>query len=76
MFGVERQQAHEMQDVGVIRVCGERLLAADLGIEMPPGPQMAKAGFMKFGGRGRSSGGGPAFATAHLRISKWPSAKL
>jgi hypothetical protein len=61
-----------VQAAGVIGVRGKRLLATDLGIEILPGPHMAKAGFMEFCGRRRSSGGGPAFATAHLRFSKWP----
>jgi hypothetical protein len=57
--GVERQQAHQMQRVGMARVGGERLLTTMPGIEMPPGTTVAEPGLMERRRRGRKcmSGG-------------------
>ena len=78
LLGMEGQETHEMQGIRVFRVYREGLLAAKLGVEVPPGAEMLKAGLME---RRRSScrrrvpgcpgalGGGPAFAAVHQRIS-------
>jgi hypothetical protein len=58
-----------VKDVGVIGIRRQRLLAADLSVEMPAGLHMAKARLIEFGGRLGFSGGSPAFATAHQHIS-------
>jgi hypothetical protein len=63
------QDPHQMKDVRMIGVCRERLLAADLSVEIPAALHMAKACLIELGGRLGSSGGSPAFATAHQRIS-------
>jgi len=61
LLGMKRQQAHEMQGVGVAGIRRERFLAADLGVERPPGAQMAKAGLAQ---RGRRVG------VAHLVLGR------
>jgi len=67
-----------MQGVGVFRLYRKSLLAANLGVEMPPVVEMLKAGLIERGGRVRrrraqgclgALGGCPAFATVHQRIS-------
>ena len=74
-----------MQDIGVIRIDYEGLLAANLRVEIPSGLSMAETGRMQRGRRVGacrrwsglgSSASGPAFATIHQRISGGPSAKL
>jgi hypothetical protein len=74
-----------MQGVRVIRIRRKRLLAANLGIEISSGSQMTEAGVAE---RSRCacawtiriylgcSGGCPAVATVHQRISGGPSANL
>ena len=47
LSGVERQQPHQMQRVGVIGIDRERLLAADLGIEPPSGPPVGEPGIVQ-----------------------------
>jgi hypothetical protein len=67
-----------MQGVGVIAIERQRLLAADLRLQMPSGAQMARAGLMerrRTAGIGTAqgclgfSGGYPAVATVHRHIS-------
>jgi hypothetical protein len=69
-----------VQAVRMRRIDRERLLAADLSVQMPPGAQMRKAGLIKCGRRAcrrrlqvcpGGFGGGPAFAAIHQRISTW-----
>jgi hypothetical protein len=50
---MQRQQAHEVQGVRVIRIELKRLLAAELGVEVPPGTEMMKASFTESSGRTR-----------------------
>ncbi|OIQ69088.1 hypothetical protein GALL_493130 [mine drainage metagenome] len=80
LFGAERQKTHQVQGVRVVGFHRKGLLAAKLGVEMPPRLQVAKAGPMERGSGGRPGGrkagsgffaGGPALATVHRRISKW-----
>ena len=52
LFGVKRQQPHQMQGIGVIGVDGERLLAAKLRVEIPSFAAMTNARLMQRGGRG------------------------
>jgi len=40
---MQGQQAHEMQDARVIGIYLKRLLAAELGVEVPSGVEMMKA---------------------------------
>jgi len=47
LFGVERQEAQQVQCVCVIGFRGKRLLTADLRIEMPSGSHMRKTGLVK-----------------------------
>jgi hypothetical protein len=42
-----------MQGVGVFRLYRKSLLAANLGVEMPTGAEMLKAGLIERGGRVR-----------------------
>jgi hypothetical protein len=67
-----------MQGIGVIGIDRQRLLAANLRVEILSGRSVAKAGFVERGGRvgactrwfGLGSAAcGPAFATIHQRIS-------
>src|SRR5438552_18582814 len=51
--GLQRQQAHEVQGVRMPRIDRQRLLAAGLSIQMPPGAQMRNAGLIERGNRGR-----------------------
>jgi hypothetical protein len=76
---VKRQQAHQMQGVGVVAIERQRLLAADLRLQMPSGAPMAQAGLMErrrvagvgaLQGRLGFSGGYPAVATVH-RHTRW-----
>jgi hypothetical protein len=66
-----------MQGVRVFRVYRKGLPAADLGIEVPPGEEMLKAGRIErcrrvrrraIPGRLGTLGGCPAVATAHQRV--------
>jgi hypothetical protein len=75
---VQRQQTHQMQAVGVIGIDRQRLLAADLRVEVPSGAQMAQAGFTERRRMARActvrsclgcSGTCPAIATVHRHIS-------
>jgi hypothetical protein len=50
---LQRQQAHELQGVGMSRIDRQRLLAADLGVEMSAGAQILKAGLIERGRRRR-----------------------
>jgi len=81
---MQRQQAHEMQGVGVIRIYLKRLPAAELGVEVPPGAEMMKASFTESsrcarrqGLPGRSRvfarilGGYPALAAVHQRVFRF-----
>jgi hypothetical protein len=58
-----------VQRIGVIGIGFKRLPATQLGIEMPPGAHMAKAGFMERSGRLRFLAGCPEIATFHRQIS-------
>jgi hypothetical protein len=78
LVGLEAQQSHQMQAVGMIGIDRERLLAADLRIEMPSGQQMSKAGFAvrfrracaRIIGAYLGFSGCPAVAAVHRHISK------
>ena len=50
LSGVERQQPHQVQGAGVIGIGGERLLAAQLGIQMPAIPHQDQAGLVERSG--------------------------
>ena len=58
-----------MENVGVMGIRRECLLATDLRVEKPASLHVSKARLIKRGGRLGSSGGGPAFAAAHQHIS-------
>jgi hypothetical protein len=49
LIKVERQQAHQMQGIGVIGIGLERALTAKFGVEIPLGSQMGETGFVKRG---------------------------
>jgi hypothetical protein len=85
LLGVERKQTAQMQGVGVIGIDRQRPLAAHLGVEVPFGPHMAKPGLIQRNRRARAwcardclgfSGGCPAFAAVHQRISNGPNPNL
>jgi hypothetical protein len=66
-----------MQGVRVFRIYREGLLAANLGVEVPPGAEVLKAGRIERSRRVRrrhvprslgALGGCPALATVHQRI--------
>jgi hypothetical protein len=59
-----------MKRIRMIGIRFKRFPAADLGIKIPPGSQMAKAGFMERSGRLRFSAGCPGFATVHRQVSR------
>jgi hypothetical protein len=50
LFGVQRQQAHQVQRVCMIGIRCERLLAAELGVEVSFSLHVGKAGFTKRNG--------------------------
>jgi hypothetical protein len=74
LFGVERQQPHELKRVRMPGVERKRPLATNLRVQMPSCPQMAKASLVKrsrgaraiFRSCRRFAGGYPAFTTVHL----------
>ena len=82
LAGVERQQAHQMQAVGVTGIDRERLLATELRVERASAAPMAEAGRVERSRRidlstaGLGAGilgcGGPAFAAIHQRFPVWP----
>src|SRR5262249_14370594 len=47
LLGMNAQQTHEVQRVGVLRVARQHLLATQLGLDMPAGMQVIAAGFIK-----------------------------
>ena len=52
LIEVERQQAHQMQGIGMIGIGLERALTAEFGVEIPLGSQMGETRFVKRGGAG------------------------
>jgi hypothetical protein len=84
LIKVERQQAHQMQGIGVIGIGLERALTAKFGVEIALGPKMGETGFVKRGaargdgarGAARSRPGlvlgrSPAFTTIHVGAFQW-----
>ena len=49
---MQRDQAKQMQRVGMRRIESQDLLATDLGVELLPGEKMLQAGLVKRGDRG------------------------
>jgi len=45
--GVKGQETHEMQGIRVFRIDSQALPAAKLGVEVPAGAEMPKAGLME-----------------------------
>jgi hypothetical protein len=80
LFGLERQETHQMKDTGMAGFDCKGLPAAELRFEILFRPQMTKAGFIECGG-GACAGterfglgrarGCPLVATIHLLISTW-----
>ena len=78
LAGVERQQSHQMQAVGVAGIGCERLLAAELRVERPPGAPMVEAGLVERSrrvsvptarlGAGILGGAGPTFPAIYQRV--------
>jgi len=73
--GLQRQQAHQVQAVDVIRVYRKRLLAAELCVEMPTGLHVPEAKLMENSrrwtvvipdGLSGPARGGAAFTTVHI----------
>jgi hypothetical protein len=82
LLRIEAHQGHEMQQFRMLGARFKRLLTAKLGIEMSPGPHVAKNGLAERGLHGQretlevgfgSLASGPALATTHLCISNFSS---
>ena len=58
LIEVERQQAHQMQRIGVVGIGLERALTAKFGVEIPLGSQMGETGFVKRSGAGGGDASG------------------
>jgi hypothetical protein len=85
LIEVERQQAHQMQGIGVVGIGLKRALTAKFGVEIPLGSQMGETDFVKRGGdawgdgaRGAARscpglvfGRSPAFVTIHVGAFQW-----
>jgi hypothetical protein len=84
LIKVERQQAHQMQGIGVVGIGLERALTAKFGVEIPLGSQISETGFVKrgaargCGARGAARrcpglilGRSPAFTTIHVGAFQW-----
>jgi hypothetical protein len=73
LLGLESQQAHQVQRVGVIGIHRERLPATQLSLEMSPGLHMGESGLVERSGfayaRRLRAIGGHTFAIRWLLIS-------